>query len=89
MKKLLIILIIFLSSCVEKPPVKIVHSKKVLIAKTIALDNGRYYCLLAFNDGYTETTSFGYYSCLQIGDTVLFEKAENRTYWNMKAECGE
>ena len=35
--------------------------------------------MLAFSDGWTERTSFGYYSCLQIGDTIRFVKDEDKS----------
>jgi len=45
--------------------------------------------MLAFSDGWTERTSFGYYSCLQIGDTIRFVKDEDKSdYWyKMNPNC--
>jgi len=90
-------LIICLASCSQKerPKPERVESLKVLIAKTTetvnatALSSGYTNYKLAFSDGFTELTSFGYYTCLQIGDTVKFVKNKNqRDSWlKMKPNC--
>ena len=92
-----IVLFICLASCIKKEQTKPkkIKSLKVLIAKTIetrnatALSSGFTNYKLAFNDGYTNTTSFGYYSCLQIGDTITFIKDEGDSdFWLiMKPNC--
>lgn len=92
---LLLALAFLLTQCINdnNEPKEIEYSKKVLIDKTIevksgrAIDRGYSRYLLAFNDGYTKSTSFGYYSCLKIGDTVTFEKEVGRIFWKMKPNC--
>lgn len=91
------LLVICLASCSQKerPKPEQVESLKVLVAKNIetvnatALTSGYTRYMLAFSDGFTERTSFGYYSCLQIGDTVRFVKDKNESdYWyKMKPNC--
>jgi hypothetical protein len=91
------LLFICLASCSQKerPNPKQVESLKVLMAKNIetvnatALSSGYTRYMLAFSDGWTERTSFGYYTCLKIGDTIRFVKDENESdYWyEMKPNC--
>jgi len=94
---LICILVICLASCSQKenPNPKQVESLKVLVSKNIetinatALSTGYTKYMLAFSDGWTERTSFGYYSCLQIGDTIRFVKDEDKSdYWyKMNPNC--
>ena len=91
------LLVICLASCSQKerPKPKQVESLKVLMAKNIetvnatALSSGYTKYMLAFSDGYTEKTSFGYYTCLQISDTIRFVKDEGDSdFWLiMKPNC--
>lgn len=89
------LLFICLASCNNKPrePKNIEQSYKIVIGKTTeikdgsALDRGYTKYLLAFNDGYTENTSFGIYTCIKVNDTILFEKEEGRWFWDMKPNC--
>ena len=91
------LLVICLASCSQKerPKPKQIESLKVLMAKTTetvnatALSNGYTNYKLAFRDGYTEKTSFGYYTCVQIGDTIKFIKDEGDSdFWLvMKPNC--
>lgn len=84
-------------SCEHKPkPIpETVEVNKILIAKSAtvinatAFDNGYTKYLLAFNDGWTERTSFGFYSCLKVGDTILFTKDKgDDDYWlRMQPKC--
>lgn len=78
LNNLLYILLIFpFFSCLpEKSNKKKIEISKILIDKHIQINNGDTRYLLAFSDGWTEQTSFGYYSCLNIGDTVKFTKYE-------------
>jgi len=78
MKNILFVsLIVLFTSCFGSEPI-IKSVKKVLVAKTVepvnatALSSGYTDYVLAFNDGWTESTTFGYYNCLQIGDTIEF-----------------
>lgn len=90
---LMVLLLVIIFSCEERKPKEIEYTQKVLIAKTIeevsgdAFNRGYTRHLLAFNDGHTENTSFGYYSCLQIGDTVDFTREVGGWYWHMKPNC--
>jgi len=94
MKRIIIIGLLagVLSSCGElkkTPKAKIIKKERVLIDKIKTVSDSYTGFLLAFNDGYTKETTFGYYSCLQIGDTVLFVKNEGEAdYWyKMKPDC--
>jgi hypothetical protein len=89
MKYIFFALIIFcFSSCKRvdpnKKPERKIFVYKVLIAKNIEYEEQTHYAL-AFNDGTTEYTGFGFYSCLLIGDTVPFQKISY--YFTMKPEC--
>ena len=71
---------------------KVVQSKKVLIAKkeeTPKVGNHYTNYVLAFNDGHTVYTDFGFYSCLEIGDTINFVKNRGESdFWLiMKPNC--
>ena len=91
------VLVICLASCTQKerPKPKQVESLKVLMAKNIetvnatALSGGYTRYILAFSDGWTERTSFGYYTCLKISDTIIFVKDEGEDdyYLIMKPNC--
>ena len=87
---LTLVTLILLVSCNQPKPSKPIYIEtyKILIAKNIetvnatALSSGYTKYLLAFNDGWTQKTSFGYYSCLKIGDTIKFTKKEgDADYW--------
>jgi hypothetical protein len=92
-----LVLVVCLASCTtkERKPIEKVESLKVLIAKTTevrggsALDRGYTKYLLAFSDGHTENTSFGWYTCLQVGDTVRFvkDKGDSDFWLVMKPNC--
>lgn len=89
-----LVLSISLSSCFpERKEPKKVEVFKVLIAKNIekvnatALSSGSTDYILAFDDGYTKYTSFGFYSCLQLGDTVKFTHNEGGTWLYMHPKC--
>ena len=89
------VLFICLVSCDNTPrkPKPIEQSYKVVIGKTTeikdgsALGRGYTEYLLAFNDGFTESISFGLYTCIKVNDTILFEKEEGRWFWSMKPNC--
>ena len=90
---LLIFLVVCLAiSCKQNEETREIKLK-VLIDKTketvsaTALSSGKTTYLLAFNDGHTEKTTFGYYSCLNIGDTVSFVKGKNDVWWKMIPNC--
>ena len=92
---LIIVLFVYLSSCdnISREPTPIEQSYKIVIGKTTeirdgsALDRGYTKYLLAFDDGHTESTSFGLYTCIKISDTILFERKEGGWYWEMKSNC--
>jgi hypothetical protein len=91
MKNIIIIILLSICTCAcknERPPRERVESLKAIVAKTIetenatALSSGKTKYILAFHDGWTERTSFGFYSCLRVGDTVRFTKLVNESdYW--------
>lgn len=92
-----LVLVVCLASCTnkERKPIEKVESLKVLIAKKTetlsgsAFSEGYTKYLLAFSDGHTERTSFGWYSCLQVGDTVRFvkDKGDSDFWLVMKPNC--
>ena len=86
-----ILLVVFMFSCNNEPkkPVVIVCTYKTLIAKTIEYDENWTYYKFAFNDGTTRNTTFGYYSCLGIGDSVQFckELDESDYFYKMNVNC--
>ena len=87
---LYIVLVAFITSCNNEPKREvIVCTYKTLIAKTIEYDENWTYYKFAFNDGTTKNTTFGYYSCLVIGDSVQFckELDESDYYYKMNANC--
>ena len=71
------------------PYVKVLIAKNIETVNATALSNGYTRYKLAFSDGWTERTTFGYYSCLKIGDTIIFVKDEGESdYWyEMKQPC--
>jgi hypothetical protein len=89
------VLFICLVSCgnTATKPKPIEKSYKIVVGKTTeikdgsVLDRGYTKYLLAFNDGFTESTSFGLYTCIKVNDTILFEKEEGRWFWDMKPNC--
>lgn len=88
----LLLLIVFIGCQEERPTEDYSYSKKVVIAKTKEVNRGgvfgghvRYF--VAFNDGYTKNTTFGYYTCLNVGDTVDFKYHLYREYWTWIPNC--
>lgn len=61
---------------------------KIVAAKTKETSDSRLYYLIAFTDGYTESTSYGFYNCLQIGDSVRFYRG-NLGGWKMDPKCSQ
>ena len=99
MKKIVAIIILSLAvyGCRDtpRPTLERIESLKVIVAKTTetvnatSLSSGYTTYKLAFNDGWTSKTSFGFYSCLQVGDTVKFTKLKDDSdYWlRMEPVC--
>ncbi len=70
-----LILLLTLFSCnPNQEPVKYKYTKKVIIAKRIS-DRS---FLVAFNDGEYANIGFGWYSCVKVGDTVVFKHLEGQ-----------
>ena len=92
--KYLLILLISVSCSLKKEKVevetfKILINKNIEVVSSTAFNNGFTLYVLAFDDGFTVQTTFGYYSCLEIGDTIRFVKNQNNEdYWyKMKPNC--
>lgn len=88
--RLLIVAVSLMIACEKEK----VYEYKTLIGKTIektnatALSSGGTKYILAFNDGHTESTTFGVYTCLKIKDTVKFERKETSiSGWRMYPNC--
>ncbi len=78
-----LILLSTLFSCRQHTgTVKYQYTKKVIIAKRIS---DRAY-LVAFNDGEYVNIGFGWYSCVQVGDTVVFKHNEDRPIYGYDME---
>lgn len=78
-----LILLSALFSCnPNHKPLKYEYTKKVIIAKRIS--NGSF--LVAFNDGEYVNIGFGWYSCVKVGDTVVFKHYEDRPVYGYNIE---
>lgn len=89
-KFLSIVSLSFLTSCEYKnnqdTPKKQICMKRVVLAKDKEINTRhslfdgtrtKTYYVIAFEDGYTDYISFGKWSLINIGDTVLFYKKED------------
>jgi hypothetical protein len=92
---LYILLVAVFTGCTpyEQPPCNEKRANRIVIAKTTeqiestAFDRGYVNYKLAFNDGFTDNVSFGEYSCINIGDTILYTKCQNDWYWKAHINC--
>lgn len=84
--KAVIIPSLIITACKPGPERKTEIQYKIVAAKTKETSDSRLYYLIAFTDGYTESTSYGFYNCLQIGDSVKFHK-DGWGVWRMKPKC--
>lgn len=89
MKNIIIFLILTITSCeVNTQNTNYDETYKKLINKTTFDKINKRVYTLAFDDGTTYNTSFGYYSCIEIGDTVLFVKpTKNSIMYIMQPKC--
>lgn len=80
-----VILLLAIVGCYrpQHKPKVYVYTKKQLVGKNVELADGRTRYVLGFHDGFTYYTTFGNYSCLNVGDSVEFERESDWPFWHI------